>query len=482
MSAVVGPGHAAWHKPALVAAGVLSGVALRIVVLRSNLGALDSDEAVVGLMALHALHGEFSVFFWLQAYTGFQAPILLAPVLLVTGANALVLKIFTVVLYAVATILVWRVGRYTVGNEAAVVGALIFWTWPPFFVWWTTRSYLYEQFLILGLLALLLALRLRVRLTRRDAALLGVVLGLGWWASPQVFLLALPAVVWLVARRPAVLRLSHFVIVPALVTSAPWFVWNARNNWLSLRLRPEEGAASSFAERLNTLFVDVIPTWLALRTPLSLEWTLGPAVGVTLLVVALGYVAWLFYRRPPELEPLLVVLAFFPIFYLTSSFAYYAAAPKYLVMLAPIPALLIARVCHGRVPATIVVTLAVVVSFFGIREIEATGLYAARVPNVRVPKDISPLIDTLEREQVNRVFADYWLAYRITFETDERIIATSTGFVRYLPHDRLVRSSRNPAYAFVRGSTAEAGRRPELTSRGYRRVVADGFVVYVKGR
>jgi 4-amino-4-deoxy-L-arabinose transferase-like glycosyltransferase len=480
MSAVVGPGHAAWHKPAFIAAGVLAGIALRIEVLRSNLGALDSDEAVVGLMALHLLQGEFSVFYWLQAYTGFQEPVLLAPVLLFTGAHALVLKIFTVVLYAVAAVLVWRVGRYTVGANAAIVGALIFWTWPPFFVWWTTRSYLYEEFLLLGLLGLLLALRLRLRPTKRDAALLGIVLGLGWWASPQVFILALPAVVWMVVRRPAVLRLSLFVIAPALVTSAPWFFWNARNGWLSLRLRPEEGATSSVAERLKTLVIDVIPAWLTLRTPLSLEWTLGPVIGITVLAVALGYVAWLFVRRPTELEPLLVVLAFFPIFYLSSSFAYYSAAPKYLVMLAPIPALLIARVCRRPAAATFALVAAVVVSFFGIREIEATGLSAARVPNVPVPKDISPLIDTLEREHVNRVFADYWLAYRITFETDERIIATSTGFVRYQPHDRLVRSSRNPAYAFVRGATVEAERRSELTSRGYRRVVHDGFVVYVK--
>jgi 4-amino-4-deoxy-L-arabinose transferase-like glycosyltransferase len=482
MSAVVGRARAVPYTAVLVFLGIAAGVLLRIQVLRSNLGSLDSDEAVLGLMALHVLDGETSVFYWLQPYTGFQEPYLLAPVLAVTGAHALVLKVFTILVYAVSGVLVWLVGRYVVGPDAALLGALLYWTWPPFFVWWSTRAYLYEEFLFWGLAALLLTLRLRVEPTRRDAALLGAVLGLGWWASPQVMLLAFPAVVWLIARRPDVLRLGHLVVVPALATAAPWFVWNARNDWLSLRPSPEAGASSSFLERGQSLFADVIPTWLALRTPLSLEWTFGPVVGIALLVVALGYLAWLFYRRPRELEPLLVVVALFPLVYLTSSFAYYSAAPKYLVMLAPVPALLIARVCRGPVRATVALALAVAVSFAGIRAIEATGMYAAHVPNVIVPKDISPLISALDQEGATRVFADYWLAYRITFESGERIIATSTGFVRYPPHDRLVRSSRNPAYAFVRGASVEAEQRSALEARGYRRVVDDGFVVYVRRR
>jgi 4-amino-4-deoxy-L-arabinose transferase-like glycosyltransferase len=467
-------------KAALVAAGIVAGLLLRVDVLRSNLGSLDSDEAVLGLMVLHALDGEFSVFFWLQPYTGFQTPYLLVPVFALFGPHAIALKLFTIAGYSVAAILVWRVGRHTVGDEGAWLGALIFWTWPPFFVWWSTRAYLYDAFLVWGLAALLFVLRLRVEPTRRDAILLGAVLGLGWWASPQVMLLAFPAVLWLIARRPDVLRLGHLVVVPALATALPWFVWNALNDWLSLRPRPEPGAGSSLLERGETLFVDVIPTWLALRVPLSLEWTFGPFVGVALLLAALGYVAWLFYRRPRELEPLLVVLGFLPLLYLSSSFAYYSAAPKYLVMLAPIPALLIARLCRGPGLAGAVLAVAVTVSFFGVRSIEATGRYAARVPNVRVPKDIAPLISGLEREGATRVFADYWLAYRITFESGERIIATSTEFVRYPPHDRLVRSSPNPAYAFVSGASVEASQRSALEARGYRRVVDDGFVFYVR--
>ena len=61
-----------------------------------------------------------------------------------------------------------------------------------------------------------------------------------------------------------------------------------------------------------------------------------------------------------------------------------------------------------------------------------------------MPPDIGPLIRFLETHRATRVLADYWVAYRLSFESRERIIATSTGFVRYQPHDRLVRRSANP--------------------------------------
>jgi hypothetical protein len=77
------------------------------------------------------------------------------------------------------------------------------------------------------------------------------------------------------------------------------------------------------------------------------------------------------------------------------------------------------------------------------------------------------------------VLADYWIAYRLSFESAERVIATSTGFVRYQPHDRLVRRSAHPARVFVQESTVESRARRDLEAEGYRRLAVDGFVVYV---
>ena len=67
----------------------------------------------------------------------------------------------------------------------------------------------------------------------------------------------------------------------------------------------------------------------------------------------------------------------------------------------------------------------------------------------------------------------------MTFETRERIVATPTGQTRYPPHRRLVLASPAPAYVFVTGSGDEARLVRQLRARGYGRVGAGGWSVYV---
>ena len=55
---------------AVVVALAVTGIVLRVWLLRSDLGALDADEAVWGTMARHVLDGEIGAFFWGQGYGG----------------------------------------------------------------------------------------------------------------------------------------------------------------------------------------------------------------------------------------------------------------------------------------------------------------------------------------------------------------------------------------------------------------------------
>ncbi|HEX2295550.1 MAG TPA: hypothetical protein VHN37_09605, partial [Actinomycetota bacterium] len=65
---------------ALVPCAVIVGIVFRAWMLRSPIGLLDSDEAVVGLMARHVLDGDFPVFFWGQPYGGPHEAVLAAAV------------------------------------------------------------------------------------------------------------------------------------------------------------------------------------------------------------------------------------------------------------------------------------------------------------------------------------------------------------------------------------------------------------------
>ena len=64
------------------------------------------------------------------------------------------------------------------------------------------------------------------------------------------------------------------------------------------------------------------------------------------------------------------------------------------------------------------------------------------------PRSFAPLIATLDRLGIDHVYADYWIAYRLDFATQERIIAAENTFVeRRLPGragDRLARPELAP--------------------------------------
>ena len=275
------------------------------------------------------------------------------------------------------------------------------------------------------------------------------------------------------------MRLVPLALPGFVIGIAPWLAWNVRNDWLSLDLSPVASEQSTFVDRVIDLFHYVLPTWFGLRVPFSLNWLLGPLVGWILLGVALTVFAVLVARRRPGLELLLVAAALFPLLYGLSKFTYYVAEPRYVVYLGPVLALLVGAALVTPARACVVLAVAFALSVAGLVQMNRDGLYQPVAQDVRVPADLGGVIDLLEREGQTRVLANYWIAYRISFESSERVIATSTGFVRYQPHDRLVRRSAYPARVYVQGSTVEARARSELSSRGYRRLVTGGFVVYV---
>jgi hypothetical protein len=117
-----------------------------------------------------------------------------------------------------------------------------------------------------------------------------------------------------------------------------------------------------------------------------------------------------------------------------------------------------------------------------------------------VPADFAPLVAMLDRLGIDRAYAHYWIAYRLTFETDERIVAAEadTGSLaasrpgavlpavpdetnRRPQYDREVRRVAAPAWAFTAGSPREHRWSPLLRRTGYRRVVVDGFAVWHRG-
>jgi 4-amino-4-deoxy-L-arabinose transferase-like glycosyltransferase len=467
---------------AVVVAGVAAGIGLRAWVLSSTrLGSLDSDEAVWGLMARHLLDGHWSTFFWGQNYGGSQEAILTAGLFGITGSGTLELKLVPTALYALAAVLVWRVGRRTVGEPAARIAATLFWIWPAYFVWRSTRAYgYYGSGLVLGLLVILLALRLREKPSRVDVLALGLALGLGWWATPQIVILALPPLLWLVWQRRGVLR-DWWIALPAfIVGAAPWIVTNLRHDWASLH--SSQARTSEFGH-LHNLFTAVLPTALGLRVPFSLEWIVGPLAGWALFVLALGGFVWLLWRRPSGLGVLTLVCLVFPILYVISPYTFLSSEPRYLALFMPVLALLVARALRGPWLAAAGVAAAFALSLAGLVAMEEDRLTLSLAKEVLIPASKGPPLRVLEQAGVKTAVADYWIAYVLDFESRERIITIpvpSTGQNRHPGWNDLVRRDPRSARVFVHGAEAERHARPRLLRAGYRRIEAGGFDVYVR--
>jgi Dolichyl-phosphate-mannose-protein mannosyltransferase len=466
---------------AIAGAGLAAGIALRVWVFASPAGGLDADEAVWGLMARHVLDGELSVFFWAQNYGGTQEALATALLFAVTGSGTLALRTVPIVLFALAAVLVWRVGRRTVGEPAARVAAALFWIWPAYLVWKSTRAHgFYGALTVLALAVLLLALRLYDRDSPLDAAALGVAFGLGWWASPQIAFLGAPALGWLLARRPAVLRLWWAAVPAALVGAAPWLGWNLAHGFDSFRA-PFGPGDDTYLDHLRVFFATTFPSALGLRVPFSFDWLVGAIPGRLLELLAMGGLVWLLVRRRPlgRLEPLVATAVAYPFLQALSPFSALNEEPRYLVLLVPIMALLLS-IPLARHPALALGGLgaAAALTVAGLVALSRQEPPVPPVGGVRVPADLRPALRVLDRHSVDRVLAPYAIAYRVTFETDERIIATPTGQTRYRPHQRLVLASPEPSYVFVAGSEDEGRLALRLRARGYRREAADGWAVY----
>ena len=190
-AAAVGPGGApasvSWRRARLdpwVAGLVALGILVRAVYLLTP--GLDSDRAVVGLMARHILQGEFPLFFWGQAYGGTLEAHLAAVLFSLLGSSRLALALSPLLFSVAFLLLLYVLARDAFGVPAGRLALLLAAVPPPSLASHgvTTWGH-YISLLAVGTLVLLLALRASREPTPRVLWGLGFFAGLAWYVSPQ---------------------------------------------------------------------------------------------------------------------------------------------------------------------------------------------------------------------------------------------------------------------------------------------------------
>ncbi len=472
-------------SPALTAVVVLAlvlGLLLRLYAL--GRGPMNSDEAVVGLMAREILHGHFFAFYWGQNYGGPEAYVV-AVMFAIFGSSPFTLGFTAVLICAGSLVLLWRIGNRMFGSPVGAVAAIAFWVWPETYL---TSSTVEDGFrwlvLVCGLTVLLTVLRIGDgEGGTTDWIALGLAAGVGWWATPEIAYFLAPAGVYLLARivqRQAKVRLVWLVssVVAAIVGSLPWWWHNLLQHFNSFNSPPQPappGPGAAYWWHLGIFDRSVVPLVLGLRVRMTGEW-IGPTTITPHLVniVIVVLVGWLVFEAAHGRGWLLLLyVAAFPFLYAAQPFSWYWQDGRYAVFLAPAAALALASfVCQigaWLIPsqrfAPAIMAALVLVGGMGLT------LRAARDALPYHPEPALPAIErtswlswhtnpnnlptalaaSLIRWHVRDAFTGYWLAYDVAFLAQGKITVSPAGpiFIRYPPYYAAVAASPAPAWIFV---------------------------------
>ncbi|MCU1453720.1 MAG: putative rane protein [Acidimicrobiales bacterium] len=433
---------------------VVVGVGLRAwISWGSHLGIPDADEAVSANMARAVLHGHLPAFYWGQNYGGTGETVLIAGAFRALGASAASLRVAPFGLAMAAVWLTWRIGRRALGAQAARIATGLAAIWPLGSVFWSTRARgFYGVGQVLSLATVLLAVRLAdqdepVASRRRDWLLLGLVVGAAWWTSPLCMVVVVPVLLWLLATHRPTLRDAALATIAFAVGALPWLVWNVRNGWASLTPLPQIQDHNGYVDHLHVFAVRGIPLVLGLQSPLRPGWILGRLVGPLVALAVLVWLAWVSRRlRGPARMLVLVALAY-PFLLALSPYSWFLEDTRYLYLLNPLLALLVgaglARYRAGVAGGALVAAL--VLSLVSFRSMDAHS-----------PLDVRPLARALEERHLDRVAADYWIAYPLDLATRGRVVGTPiSGAIRSQAAAEHVRRGARVAVVVAAGSPDE---------------------------
>jgi len=453
---------------ALLAAGIAWRVA---VAFPSHKYPLDADCILPALCAFKVLRG-FHPVFYATVRHGSLGSYLVALLFQLFGVSRPALAAQPVIVGALVLLCWWLFLREAWGSRAAIVG-LPFAVLPsPTFTYWTYMPLGYAEDVLFCVLTLWLAVRL-AHLARRPAAAtpaaepapgtedlgqggrgqgrwtalgLGLSAGLGFWSSFETLECTIPALLWLLCRRPRA-RIVVIVAGGFLLGASPWIAYNVRHPWESFRHRRAVQAAGpgAMAVAARHIATDLLPELVTAPIPddgspdrrdAVARALRAPTVAIHALAAALLLAAaarhWARRRRPgaTAADPRPPVGALLGLVALAACVLYVIAGeatnsvpkvryilPLYLLVPAALALLVAATARKSRLLAG---GLAAVVLAFNV-----AGTFLPWSPQRhRWAADAAAdarLLAKLERQRIDAVIGSYWKVYPINFLSRERI-------------------------------------------------------------
>ncbi len=467
------------HVLLLVLLAVLLRLPFWIEALRTP---LDGDEAIVGLMSIHLGRG---LTIWGQPFGSPLEAVLAAPFVAAFGHSLAALRAPYFALGILLVVVVYFLAERLHQRAALPAGVLVACPAPYLLIIASLAPTSYPSTLVLGGLLLLLALRLGDRLeagepVRSWLAIWGGLAGLAIWThvmSASVVAASGAYLLWRARRRPL------GMIIPALAVltvSAPWWSQGVRD---ALRIVRLSGPGKPLAPHLAQALPNVLTATgglLGIRTPLIADdphYVLSASIWLAaLLVLAHGLLlarALLAARRASSVILLLVVICL-----VLAAFPFPQRSGPHTIrhltlVYAPLSALAGFAVATGSRHVLAWTAVGVIVTgnlVGGVRLLRAWRTTDRASAPFLLP-DLAPVVDVLEAHGIRRAYASYGPAYRLTYETGERVIASQPWNERFrhfpLPYLDEVRFAKGVAWILTPGVPSDLPT-PEAFEAGLR--------------
>ncbi|MBI3966728.1 MAG: hypothetical protein HY329_13925 [Chloroflexi bacterium] len=513
------------------------GVLLRCWSLLGPFAVVDSDQAIVGLQALHVWQREWLLVDWDNPRHGALETYLTALAFGALGVSGLALRLPPALFSLLLIPLFHALGRAAYSPRVGLWSAAFVAIPPPLllrFGLFTGAGYV-EVLAGIGLAA---SLALSLRAVGGSGELLktgaiGLVLGASIWTNQVAlpFAVVVSAAVvlrWLLWWRSGTrgIETFHRALVLGLgytLGLAPLVAYNVANDWQLLTLLSQRRSGpGEVASLVQPFVVTAWPTLWGLLPPtshpklfeahLDAAWLREPVAATATAAAALwlgGH--WLLTRltqRPTFRAALadglliggsaLTVVAYL----LNVESGLVATEPRYLVpVYALIPVALAVYLGPDRAGssapsgwssaldwrAALLGTLLLCYLVFSLTlDRQLYSVYAGPEGEIRLPPTTQALRADLASHGVTAAYADYWIAYQLMFESREAVAVSvideqlEPGWNRYEPYAQRVAGAPRPAWIFAAG-VPEERRFAEWLSRhgiGSERREIGGFVVY----
>lgn len=452
--------HASADRPRrdvlFVALAMVLATLVRFDFMQATQWSIDADEAIVGLMGKHILEGRgIPTFYYGQHYMGSLEAILAAGSFALFGTTPFALSLVPLTFAVLLVPLLYSLASSLGGRFAGRVAALLMAIPPSALIIWSSKARGgFIEVLFIGALALLWAVswsRAKAGAVRYPCVM-GLLLGVGWWVNNQIVYFIVPIALGAaflllgqMVRRE--LSVSRFCILVALGTAcfllggAPYWIYNVRLGFPSFGMFGLAEGADLVKQR-EGLFALALPIifgavrfWHAQETFPGATAVAYVTYGALLTVVVACFwreiIGAVLLKKPQGSAAVAIVILVLPVscvIFAISTYGWLYQAPRYLLPMyvslfasAGIAVACLARWSRIAAAAALVVLLGLNTSsaYLGGRAVAGEPIVFG---GERVARDHSELIAALDEMGISYIRTNYWIGYRLAFETGERII------------------------------------------------------------